>query len=260
VLAQGKLNLPADINEQLAREAAAYATRLSAPGGDRMQVTQGKTFRLPSGQEHPGPMSVIIVDFIAANHYYPDAFNHATFTPARCYALGLEPSILTPSDKSLEKQADSCASCWANQFGSDLKGGRGKACQNGRLLALMAPDSAPDAPLMVLKVSPTAVRAFDAYVSTIARAFNAPARAVVTDISFDGGSEYPTLRFGKPQPCSKEQVMLAHFRKQEALDRLLSEPEIHQGVTDAPVRTSSAARSKTPALAAAGRKRSGVTS
>lgn len=221
-VAKAKINLPVDINAAMAAEVAEIQKRISAPSGDRISVTQGKTFKLPNGQEVDGPLELVIVDFAAANYYYEGAYDRTNVTPPVCYALGLEPAGLTPSDSSTDKQAGSCASCWANQFGS---AGKGKACQNSRLLAVLPTDADADTPLWLIKVSPTAIRAFDGHVASVARSYGLPVRAVVTELSFSEESDYATLRFRTIGPADKDLLMQAQSRKEEAQQRLLTEPE-----------------------------------
>lgn len=235
-VAKAKINLPADINKEMADEVARLQSRLSAPSGDRIQVTQGKTFKLPNGQEIDGPLPAVIIDFVAANYFYEQAYSRDQVSPPTCFALGMEPAGLTPSPNSPDVQSPACTSCWANQFGSS---GKGKACQNTRLLAVIPTDADADTPIWVLRVSPTAIRAFDGYVSTIARKYGAAVRAVVTNIDFSGDADYATLRFNDAGPVSKDLLMLAQSRKEEALNRLLTEPEITQAA-EAPAKSKKA--------------------
>lgn len=69
-----------------------------------------------------------------------------------------------------------------------------KACKNSRLLALLPVDADDETPIMVLKVSPTALKAFDSYVASVARSFQLPPLGVVTEIGFDEAVTY-TARF-----------------------------------------------------------------
>ncbi len=219
-VAKAKIQLPANISQQLAAEAAAIANKIGTPGGDRIKITQKKTFRMPSGEENAGPLQAVIVDFVSANFYYEGQFDPNDITPPLCAAIGPEPASLVPFDDSPEKQCDSCSGCPMNQFGS---AGRGKACQNSRLLYILPPDATEDTPGMLLKVSPTALRAFDSYVASCARSFGAPPIAVVTEISFDENLDYPSLRFGNPQP--NPILALCLQRREEAQQRLTAKPD-----------------------------------
>jgi hypothetical protein len=229
-VAKAKINLPVDINEQMAAEIAAMQSRISAPSGDRIAATQQKTFKLPNGTE-VNTLECIIVDFAAAYMYYAAAYDRNNITPPDCFALGLEPASLTPSNNSPNKQAESCSGCPQNQFGS---AGKGKACSNTRLLGLLPTDADINTPMMILKVSPTGIRAFDAHVNSVVRSYSMPLRGVVTEISFDPTSDYATMRFRAIGPASKDLVMLAQSRKDEAITRLLTEPDVSAAVVAPP--------------------------
>ena len=254
-VAKAKINLPVDVNAAMAAEMEQIQKRISAPSGDRIMVTQGKTFKLPNGSELD-ELEAIVVDFCAANFYYTEAYDRGNVTPPACFALGLEPAGLEASDNSPDKQCASCAACWANQFGSS---GKGKACQNTRLLALLTPDADAETPLYLLKVSPTAVKNFDAHVNSVANSFKMPVRAVVTQISFSQESEYATLRFKTLRPAEKDLLLVAHGRLEEARKRLLTEPDVSalKAANDAPKKTKAkpAPVKALPKKAAAGGKR-----
>lgn len=247
-VARAKINLPVDVNAAMAAEIAEIQKRVSAPSGDRITVTQSKTFKLPNGLEVDDPLEVIIVDFAAANYYYEAAFDRNNITPPVCFALGLEPAGMSPDDSAQDKQAGSCASCWANQFGSS---GKGKACQNTRMLAVIPTDADVDTPIWLLKVSATAIKAFDGYVSSIARNYGMPVRGVITELTFSPDSEYATLRFKAIGPAPKDLVMLAHSLKPLAMERLLTPPE-YSAPSDTKVVKKPASRKP---VAAAGRGR-----
>jgi hypothetical protein len=241
-VARAKIQLPVDVNAAMAAELLEIQKRISAPSGNRITVTQSKEFKFPNGLTSTDPFEAIVIDFAAANYYYADAYDRNNVTPPVCHALGLEPAGLTPSDTVVEPQAGSCASCWANAFGSN---GKGKACQNSRLLAVIPLDADIETPIWIIKVSPTAIRAFDAHVAQVARAYQLPVRGVVTELSFSPDNDYATLRFRAIGPAPKDLVMMAQSRKVEAQTLLLTEPAVQAvGATQ---------KVKAPAKKAAGR-------
>lgn len=217
--------VPAALREQLRAESDEVAKRIQAPGGDLIKLTKDKHFKLPDGTKHPGPLSIVILDFVSTNKFFDRPYKEGEVTPPACFAIGLEPTSLIPSKNSPDKQAATCKDCPNNQFGSK---GDGKACGNHRLLAVVAgtgDDGAdPEAPLYMLQVSPTGVKAFDGYVSTIRGQYQVPPIGVVTDIYFDPSSEYQSLRFGNPQPNVNLEM---HFgRRTAARARLMTEPDV----------------------------------
>lgn len=249
-VARAKVNLPVDVNAAMAAEMAEIQKRISAPSGNRITVTQSKSFKFPNGLESSEPFEAVIVEFAAANFYYEDTYDRNNVTPPVCFALGMEPAGLTPAESITEPQAGSCASCWANQFGSQ---GKGKACTNTRLLAVIPTDADAETEPWILKVSPTAIRAFDAHVAAVARNFGMPVRGVVTEISFNPESEWASLRFRTIGPATKDLVMLAQALKPGAQAALLTEPTV-QAVGEENTKKVAAPARKKPATKAAARR------
>ena len=88
------------------------------------------------------------------------------------------------------------------------------------------PNDEEESPLLLLKVSPTGLKAFDAYVATIKTQFNTTPIGVETDIYFDPNVDHQSLRFGNPSPNKN---LAVHFnRKSAARDRLLTPPDVSQ--------------------------------
>jgi hypothetical protein len=222
-VARAKLELPAEIRQQMADELAAMQKRIGQPTGNAIRVTQKKTFRLPNGEESAGPIHGVIVDFVSFNTLYEEIFDPDDITPPDCFAIGTDISTISPHETVLEPQSDKCATCAKNQWGSARRG-KGKACGNNYKLAVLPPDANPDTPLQILKVSPTARRAFEAYVAGLLRTYQAPPRAFVTEISLDPATDYPSLRFGNPE-LNADLFALAQSRLEEARTLLNTPPE-----------------------------------
>jgi hypothetical protein len=208
------------IKEQLQKQAAAMEERVAPATGISVSI-KNKEFRFPDGRKTSDPIQVVIVDFVAANSFYEGKYDANNITPPACFAIGVNPMKLVPSDNSPNKQSDSCGGCPMNEFGSD---GAGKACKNQRVLALLPPDGDEDAPLWKLTVPPTSTKAWDAYVRSVSSMFQMPPVSVVTTISFDEASDYPKLIFGEPTP---NEQLEAHFARQAEAQKLLAtEPDV----------------------------------
>ena len=160
---------------------------------------------------------------MSRNEYYEDAYNKDDITPPNCFAIHPEPKQLVPSDNSPDKQCDNCASCPMNQFGS-APTGAGKACKNTRVLAVMPPDADDDTEIWTLKVSPTAVKAFDSFVAGVNRTFQLPPVGVVVTVGFSGAKDFPSLEFTDPQ--LNENVVVHFGRQDEAREMLMREPDV----------------------------------
>lgn len=245
-VARAKIELPAEIRQQMADELAAMQKRIGQPTGNSIRITQKKTFKLPNGEESPGPIHGVIVDFVSFNAFYSEIYDPDDITPPDCFAIGNDRTTMGPPDEVngvplADKQNDKCATCPQNQWGSARRG-KGKACGNNYKLAVLPPDATPDTPLQILKVSPTALRAFDSYVSGLLRTYQAPPRAFVTEFSLDPASDYPSLRFGNPTP-NPELFAMAQERLEEARELLNKLPEL-KAVEEQPKAKQSARRGR----------------
>ncbi len=209
------------IQEALKAQAAGMGDRIAPPAGAGIRITQDKNFLLPDGTKTPGPLELVVVDFVSRNTFYEGSYDPKNIVPPACFAIGTNPKDMTPSANSPNRQSTSCQGCPMNEFGSD---GEGKACKNGRLLAVLPPDADADTPLWTLSVSPTALRNYDGYVQSVVRAFGAPPVATVVTVGFDETVTYAKLTFGNPVPNPN---VATHFARQaEARDLLMVEPDV----------------------------------
>jgi hypothetical protein len=136
-----------------------------------------------------------------------------------CWAVSRAYDGLAPSPDAVEPQAESCASCPKNVFGS-APNRKAKACRNARRLAIVPPDATLETEPMILTTSPTAISAFESYVLGLATE-NKMSVEVVTLIAFDPASDFPSLRFGKPKPLTDKQLavmMKLRAKAQPVLD------------------------------------------
>lgn len=226
-----------DVKELMRKQLEANKDKVGAPSGNSIRVTQDKKFIFPDGRTSAEPFEAVIVDFVSRNSFYEGTYDPKNLTPPACFAIGNVPTKLVPSENSPVKQCDTCAVCPMNQFGS---AGDGKACKNSRVLALLPPDAAEGDPIWLLTVSPTALKSFDGFVSSVARQFELPPVGVVATIGFDEGSTYPSLRFYDPQPNGNAADHLA--RAEEAFELLNVEPDVSQYEAPKPPKRAAAPR------------------
>lgn len=221
-----------DIRAELKKEAAAIATRIGVPGGDMIRTTQDKKFVLPDGTKDDKPLRMVILDFVSVNQFFDRAYKKGEESPPACFAISAQPKGMVPSKNSPDIQsATGCDPCPNNAFGSN---GAGKACSNGRLLALTQDSDDPEAPIWLLRVSSTAIKGFDAYVNSIKSQFETPPVGVVTEIYFDPNVTYGSLRFGNPSP--NDNLDVHYERRAAAMTRLLTESDVSQYKPPAPVK------------------------
>lgn len=213
----------ANIQDMLRKQAEANAGRIEPGGGKSIRIGQDKSFTLPDGTKTREPLQLVVVDFVSRNEYYEGTYNPNEIMPPACFAIHPEPKQLAPSDNSPNKQSDTCAGCPMNEFGSSPVGG-GKACKNTRLLAVLPPDADEDTEIWTLKVSPTALKAFDGFVAGVNRVFQLPPVGVVVTVGFNDAKDFPSLEFTDPMP--NENVVVHFGRQEEAREMLLREPDV----------------------------------
>ena len=212
------------IREQLKAQAAAMAERTTPPGGNKIQVGQDKMLKLPDGSK-VAQVTGVIVDFVTMHNFYEGKFDPKNIVPPGCFAVGLNPKQMAPVNESPNKQAKDCQVCPMNEFGS---AGDGKACKNGRRLALLpmnddGTDVDAEGDILLIDVSPTAIKGFDGYVQGVARTFQTPPIGVSTTISTDPQSDYARLVFSDPQPITNLGGAMA--RQEEAREMLMQKPD-----------------------------------
>lgn len=213
----GAVSVQAAMQAQLAK----LADKTAPPTGASIRVTQDKQFALPDGTKTRDPLTLVIVDFQSMNRYYPNGYDKDNITPPACAAVGEIPINLVPFNESPERQSETCKDCPQNQWNSDPNGGKGKACKNTRVLAVLPPDADADTAMWTLAVSPTGIKAFDGYVNSLQSKLQAAPFMVTTEVSMDDGVDYPSLRFGNPQLIEDAQVFADRI---EEANKMLTAP------------------------------------
>ena len=188
VAKKGQLNKwEAKFAEASRRAASAEA---AAAGTSNKLTVQGSTLYY-NDQPVPGnKLRVVIFKFAFENAFYTQAYDADNPVAPACFALadGDEPNAeksLAPHEKSNDPQSPSCDTCPHNKWGSaDV--GRGKACKNVRRLLLITEDGLKnigEATIASLKLSPTNVKNWAAFVVKLDGVVHRPPMAVVTEIS-----------------------------------------------------------------------------
>jgi len=225
VVQKAKVDLPATVQAAMANDITSFQNRLAAPTGNRIAVTQDRKFRAPNGDKFDR-VSGIIVDFIAKKAWYPNPYDKDNIVPPHCFGLDfVAHSALEPSENSPERQCETCATCPKNAFGS-AENGKGKACKDSYVLALLGPDAEEGSPLMTLEISATGIKPFEKYVRDLARETGKAPYAFVTEFFMDDSVDYASVRCGFPLEASPELIMMALSRREEAATLLSTEPDV----------------------------------
>ena len=191
-------------DEELAKQAQAYRQTEAASATGNFIGTAAGILSWRGAPIEGNKMDCIVLTSVFENDYYKDAFDKDNPTPPACYAFATSQDALAPHESAEDKQGDAnglCAGCWANGFGSAADGGRGKACQNRRRLAVipasgkLTAEGVKTAELAYFRVPVLSVAGFSNHVMQVADLFKRPPFGVVTELSLvpDAKSQFRAL-------------------------------------------------------------------
>lgn len=138
------------------------------------------------------PMVILKAKPNISKQWYLEAYNpNATeFKMPDC----MSSDGVRPDAGVLDPQAEACATCPQNAFGSgrDQQGNptKGKACTDNKIMAVLIPKYG----VFQLAIKPASLKNFAAYVKKLS-ASGIPITAVFTYVSFDPAESYPVLIF-----------------------------------------------------------------
>ena len=214
-----KKNLPVSVEDQIKKELDQQSKQLGALPTNKIQL-KNKQFTLPDGQTNPGPMDVVVLDFIWFMCHYPGVYNAANPQQPNCFAVGRDKpdsGLLIPDSTVETPQGKDCKTCPKNEWGS-APTGKGKACKNQRRLIVVPPKFDEDSEPMTVYVSPGGLKNFDSYVSRLKNEHGLLPVQVITKIQFDKHQSYPLLQFSFVE--KHDQVNLAWALKERWADLL----------------------------------------
>lgn len=225
-VAKSNLPMPSDAKDRLKADMEALKSKLAAPAGDGIIVTQSKQFKMPD-ETKVSEFKGVIVDFVSMNAYYESTYNADNVVPPNCFAIGtVQNDALVPSSNSPEPQDEgegACKGCWANAFKS-AENGKGKACKQSIKLAVLTDDGE----LHTLKISSTGLRDFGAYTRDVGQSLGVPPYAVMTTFSFDDKVDFPSVRCSDPLPLNEDQLAIVFSKRDDALAMLMVEPDVSE--------------------------------
>lgn len=179
----------ANYDEELAR-LAKRAVATERPTTSNISARAG--ILAYNGTAVPGnKLDCIIIASTHANLYYEEKYDPNNVKSPVCFAYCEDPeaegAVMRPHPKSSKPQSETCADCWANQWGSDPDGGRGKACKNTRNLAILpsgvTPEDVATAEVATLSLPVMTVsKKWAPYVHKLASLFNRPPLGVITTL------------------------------------------------------------------------------
>lgn len=228
-------SLPVDVQAILDKQKNAVMDKIGRPTSTAIQIKQNKNFVLPNGEITEGPIDLVILDFVSMNTFYEGTYDKDNPAPPVCFSIGDNPDTLIPSVNATDVQAETCAVCPMNKFESAERG-KGKACKNMRVLAVMPAEAVDEDAIWLLRVSPTGIKAYDAYVRNLAQRNNVAPIQVVTKVGFDPNSDYPSLRFAPESVLDGDALNFFVSRLEEASELIRTEPDYSQTETEEPAK------------------------
>lgn len=144
-------------------------------------------------------LAVVILDHGRLNTLFKGPYVEGSNSPPDCYATHIFEQAMTPPDDVPDKQSEHCTTCWANQWESDKKGGKGKECKNfirvAAVLPAKQPDGSWDGMLLEFQLAPTSIKAFEKLRVRVESYRKRALRSVTTRVSLDPASNYPVYVF-----------------------------------------------------------------
>lgn len=222
-------------SEKLAAEAKDVA-KLERPALSSISLKAG-VMQL-GGTPIPGnKLQAIVVGSIFQQRYYTQKWDPNNPANPDCFALSADGQGMAPHPDSKKPQAATCTACPHNQWGSDVNGGRGKACKTTRRLGLLPASAASDgsaakAEIALLTIPVMSVKNWGNYVNRLSAEFRRPAWAVVTEVSTvpDVKSQF-RVNFDFVRLIPEEELGALHARAGAVQDLLMTP---YEPSTDAP--------------------------
>lgn len=131
----------------------------------------------------------VVVASVVEHQYFDKPFDPNVKENPVCFALSSSRDDISPHPSIENPQSPgTCAECPKFAWGSDPKGGKGKACKEKRRLALLPASAIKDgeilkAEMAVMTLPVTSVRNWGSYVNQIAAEYGRPPWAILTEIS-----------------------------------------------------------------------------
>jgi len=184
-------------------------------------------------EDGDGPRGSIEVVILKASQaiskvWYEKGFEEGTKAAPDCFSA----NGVTPDPTSTKKQANVCATCPRNAFGSAVKqdgtAGKGKACSDSKRLAVVPLADINNEMLggpMMLRVPAGSLNEVATYGEGV-RKLGFPYYGVATRMSFDPADAYPKLLFAPIRPLTDEEATkVMALRGDARVDRILAETE-----------------------------------
>jgi hypothetical protein len=232
-ITQSQLALPGRWADELARHTTRDRAAATGAGGWPWLSTRGGTFSF-GGTSLGEEFEAIVLGAVLDNQYFEERFDPENPSLPSCFALDVnrDRETMGPPKDLKKKESETCATCWANAFGSSDTG-KGKACRNGLRVALLYFDKDQIPKLgevdgARLRVPPTSLRGFDAYVATVIDAWKRPFFTIVTRVRIEDDPKHQFHVLFEPTGAINDDALLEVLssRADEAETHLMQQPDL----------------------------------
>jgi hypothetical protein len=200
-------SLSTTVQQQLAARQQAMAERLSGLSGGTSKPfvkAKAKRFTFPDESFVKNELPIVILDWTYSNSYWDGEYVQGQSVSPVCSAVGPVAGEMAPPPNAPQRQADKCALCPQNQFGSGK--GNGKACKNTVTIAFLRwDDEVDDDTIYYLSVPPASLKKFGAYTRKLAEGGAAEVQ-VVTVVSFNDSVDYVNFDFRADRDMTAEYI------------------------------------------------------
>lgn len=218
--------------DELAKSAQMAVQQEKNSGGGTFFSLKGGILAFDGDELPHNKLIVVVLDSIIENTYYADEYDPDTPQAPTCYAFGRDEEEMEPFETVEEKQASKCSECEFNKWGSAEKG-RGKACRNGRRLALipagvhnkdgseytidLSANAIQKEQIGFMRLSPGNYSHYSKYVKSLAAIAQRPPWAMVTEISVrpDKNTQFK-VSFDALAEVDEDMLEHVHKRHEEA--------------------------------------------
>lgn len=234
--------------DKMKQDAAKQAEMEKASGGGKFFSMRAGTLKFDDVALPGNQFAGIILHGIYENVFYSDKFDPDNKTPPDCFAFwdpesgqdvdDMQPHPDVDKEDCFTRQADTCAECPQNEWGSADKG-KGKACSNRRRLALIPagiykslgknkgyelemftdPDDFAKSDIAFMKLPVTSVKKYSAFVREISEQLGRPTWGVFVNILVESHERYQvTVEFELLDVIPDELMDVVFKRHREAVD------------------------------------------
>lgn len=178
-------------------------------------------------EDNDGPRGSIDVVIVKANPqlsktWYENGWDESSNNPPDCASA----NGITPDQGVPKKQSMACVTCPKNAWGSDPKGGKGKACGDHRRLAVVPKDDLRNEALggaLLLRCPAASLQDMAAFDSRY-KAMGYPYYSMAIKIGFDAQESYPKFTFAAIRPLTDaEALIVREMRASPEVARVISE-------------------------------------